>query len=291
MTDTITGRIIKGIGGFYYIKPSGSSCLLEARAVGILRHRHQTPTVGDYVEAEGSGGQYTLTKILPRKNIFVRPPVANVDLAVITFAFRNPRPNLLLLDELLVNCELRGVDAVICLTKEDLAKKKDFRILDIYQKTGYPIVISSQSSSEGVKKLRAMLKDKTAFFAGPSGVGKSTLTNALCGRDEMDTGDLSQKLGRGKHTTRHVELVALPYGGYLLDTPGFSSLRPEEMDIYDLKNYFPEFPSGECRFDDCLHLAEPDCAVRAAVEEGKIAKSRYENYCQMIEIIKKRNTY
>ncbi|MDD4507528.1 MAG: ribosome small subunit-dependent GTPase A [Eubacteriaceae bacterium] len=288
----ITGRIIKGIGGFYYIKSAGSSCLYEAKPVGIFRHQHIVPTVGDLVDLEPEGEQYSLTAIHPRKNLFIRPPVANVDLAVIVFAFRNPRPNLLLLDKMLVACEARGVKPLICLTKRDLAQEKDLDILKIYQRTPYSVIMMTAGDQETLQELQDCLKGKTAFLAGPSGVGKSTLTNALCGRQAMDTGALSEKLGRGKHTTRHVELMDLPGGGVLLDTPGFSSLKLEDaLTPEELRDSFPEFARGLCRFKDCFHGAEPDCMVRRQLETGKIAEERYAHYQAMLEALRKRERY
>ncbi|MGN0193589.1 MAG: ribosome small subunit-dependent GTPase A [Pseudoramibacter sp.] len=285
----ISGRIVKGIGGFYTVKTADGQTV-TAKPVGIFRHQHITPTVGDFAEAVKEDEQdqyYALTAIKPRKNLFVRPPVANVDTAIVTFALRAPKPNLLLIDKMLVACEVRGVKPVLCFTKADLAKPKDFDVAEIYRTTPYPAVISAGDSPEKIHEaaaqLKALIGDGTAFFAGPSGVGKSTLTNALCGRAIMDTGHLSKKLRRGKHTTRHVELLALPEGGYLFDTPGFSSLRLDDgVDEAMLREAFAEFPQGACKFADCRHVKEPGCAVREQVEAGQIARSRYENYLALL---------
>lgn len=286
----ISGRIVKGIGGFYTVKTEDGQTV-TAKPIGIFRHQHLTPTVGDFVEAVKEDEQdqyYAMSAIKPRKNLFVRPPVANVDTAIVTFALRAPKPNLLLIDKMLVACEVRGVAPVLCFTKADLAKPRDFDVIEIYRKTPYPIVVSAGDAPEKIQetaeKLKAFIGSGTAFFSGPSGVGKSTLTNALCGRDIMDTGHLSKKLKRGKHTTRHVELLTLPDGGYLFDTPGFSSLRLDDgIDEAMLREAFAEFPRGACKFADCRHVKEPGCAVREGMEAGRIAPSRYENYLALMD--------
>jgi ribosome biogenesis GTPase len=285
----ISGRIVKGVGGFYTVMTEAGQTV-TAKPIGIFRHQHLTPTVGDQVEAVKEDAQdqyYAMTAIKPRRNLFVRPPVANVDTAIVTFALRAPKPNLLLIDKLLVACEVRGVTPVLCFTKADLAKPKDLEVADIYRKTPYTVVISAGDSPEKIAaaavQLKRVIGSRTAFFAGPSGVGKSTLTNALCGREIMDTGHLSKKLKRGKHTTRHVELLTLPDGGYLFDTPGFSSLRLDaDMDDAMLREAFAEFPQGACKFADCRHVKEPGCAVREQVASGQIAKSRYEDYLTLL---------
>lgn len=289
----ISGRIVQGIGGFYTIEKSDGS-RVTAKPVGILRHRRQTPVVGDWVTVEKDGaqdGEYALTAIAERKNVFVRPPVANVDLAVIVFALRNPRPNTLLLDKLLVACEAQGVAPMICFTKGDLAPQSDRAIVETYRKTPYPVVVHSPEAPADAALARHMA-GKTVFLAGPSGVGKSTLTNRLCGGAVMATGELSAKLGRGRHTTRHVALLPLPGGGWILDTPGFSSLKlADTVTPETLRDYFPEFARGTCKFNDCLHLREPGCAVRAQLAAGELASSRYENYVALLEELKGRNRY
>jgi ribosome biogenesis GTPase len=260
---------------------------LEAKPRGIFRHQHITPMVGDEVELSENEGDYTIETILPRKNSFVRPPVANVDVALIVFAYKTPKPNRLLLDTLLVAAELGGAEPVLCLTKTDLAKDAQRRELQaIYGTTGYPLLEIDNREARAPEALEALLADKTAFLAGPSGVGKSTLANRLCAHQTMATGGLSQKLGRGKHTTRHVELLDMDCGGALLDTPGFSSFDiASALPAEELRDYFPEFARGACRFASCTHRKEPGCAVQAQLASGEVHPSRYQSYLALYERI------
>ncbi|MDO4287675.1 MAG: ribosome small subunit-dependent GTPase A [Eubacterium sp.] len=290
----LKGKIIRGIGGFYYVEPDGSTSLLECRARGALRHQKIKPMVGDLVEITEEKGGFALEKILPRKNTFVRPPVANVDVALIVFAATNPEPDLLLLDKLLIASELKEVTPVIVLTKKDLAEDEALeRITAIYAKTPYKLITITTDSDVGIDEIEACIAHKTAFLAGPSGVGKSTLANRLCIQGAMETGALSQKLNRGRHTTRHVELLPLRAGGFLLDTPGFSSLKlDEEITAEALHYYFPEFEQGGCKFNTCLHDSEPQCAVKAQVAAGTVAALRYEHYIHLLHELKnKRSVY
>ena len=288
------GKIIRGIGGFYYVEPDGSDSLLECRARGSLRHQRIKPMVGDRVCVVEEKGGFALEKILPRKNTFVRPPVANVDMALIVFAISSPEPDLLLLDKLLIASELKETEPVIVLTKKDLAEPAELEaIAEIYAKTPYKLVAITTDSTEGIEEIEACIAGKTAFLAGPSGVGKSTLANRLCVTSQMETGGLSEKLNRGKHTTRHVELLPLKVGGFLLDTPGFSSLKlDEEITAEELHYYFPEFEQGGCKFNTCLHDSEPKCAVKAQVKAGEISPIRYEHYLYLLNELKnKRSVY
>lgn len=293
MNKQIHGRIVKGIGGFYYVRPSDSLSLIECRARGIFRHQRIKPVVGDYVEVtEKAGDGPAISKIEERRNVFVRPPVANVDVALITFAAAEPAPNFLLLDKLLVASELHNVAPIICLTKTDLADAKTIEaIMTIYAKTPYPVICLEHANDAGVQQISEQIAGKTAFLAGPSGVGKSTLANALC-QSSMQTGDISQKLRRGKHTTRHVELLDLANGGYLLDTPGFSSFKLDDaVEASELQDYFPEFEIGSCKFSSCVHQSEPGCAVKAQLASDQIAKSRYDNYLYLLEELKNRRCF
>ena len=285
MTE-MKGRILKGIGGFYTIESADSSVLLTAKAAGIFRHQKIKPAVGDHVTVIGESDSYVIAEIEKRRNFFVRPPVANVDRALLVFALAHPKPDLLLLDKLLIACEENRVEAMICLTKRDTADAS--AVAEIYAKTPYPVLELNATSPDELAPIAEFCAGHTVFLAGPSGVGKSTITNGLVGQPTMDTGSVSVKLGRGKHTTRHVELIPLKNGGYLADTPGFSSLSPACADSASLAGYFPEFPLGGCRFLDCRHRAEPGCAVRAAVEAGDVSPARYANYLTLLQAIEAR---
>ena len=230
-----------------------------------------------------------IESILPRRNIFLRPPVANVDIGLIVFSMTNPKPNLLLLDMLLISSEIQNVKPVVCFTKRDLTSTaEEMAIKEIYEKTPYQLFFFSKNDMVTMDQIIGEIGGKTAFMAGPSGVGKSTMANYLCADQTMETGALSQKLKRGKHTTRHVELLKTKNGGYLLDTPGFSSYQISEMiKPEELREYFPEFAQGECRFKSCLHKEEPGCAIKMSVADGEISALRYEHYLSLLEEIKK----
>ncbi len=284
----LTGTIVKGIGGFYYVKTEEG--LIECRARGRFRRAGESPMVGDrvrIVRTAEDAQKGSVDAILPRKNMFIRPPVANIDQLIITIAAANPEPNLLLADQLAVTAEAMGVHPVICVNKLDLNEEGAQTIAGIYQKAGYPVLLVSAREDVGTEQLKAVLQDKITALAGNSGVGKSSLLNCLNSL-ELETGDVSRKTQRGRHTTRHTELYELPFGGYVFDTPGFSSyaaegLRPEEM-----ASLFPEIAKAEggCRFSGCAHVAEPGCSVKEAVGRGEIAPSRYENYCAFYQAAK-----
>lgn len=284
------GKIIKGIGGFYYVKSQIFDEILECKARGVLRHQKIIPTVGDEVVIQSDNpGEWMIESINPRRNIFLRPPVANVDIGLIVFSMKNPKPNLLLLDMLLISSEVQNVEPIICFTKRDLtSSKEETAIREIYEKTPYKLYFFSKDDIETMDEIILEIGGKTAFMAGPSGVGKSTMANYLCADQTMEIGALSEKLKRGKHTTRHVELLETKNGGFLLDTPGFSSYKLSEMiKPEELREYFPEFSRGECRFKSCLHHEEPGCVVKKAVDDGSISSTRYEHYLSLLDEIKK----
>ena len=285
------GKIIKGIAGFYYIYTENDE-IYECKAKGIFRKDKQKPLVGDNVEIEVLDEQEkegSVTAILPRKNSLIRPAVANVDQAFVIFAMENPKPNFMLLDRFLIMMEKENVPAVICFNKKDLAKQEELELLyETYKSCGYDVIFSSTFNGEGLDEIREILKGKTTVVAGPSGVGKSSITNALQENVQMETGEISKKLKRGKHTTRHSQVIPVGHDTYLMDTPGFSTLYIPGFEKEDLQNFYPEFKEYEpyCRFKGCSHISEPDCGVKEALAEGKISPLRYENYKLLYEELK-----
>lgn len=290
------GKIIKGIAGFYYVYGEDGE-IYECRAKGIFRKDNQKPLVGDNVEItvlDPEKKEGNLVKILPRKNSLIRPAVANVDQAFVIFAMDDPKPNFMLLDRFLIMMEQAGVPAVICFNKKDLAEEEEVRELyDTYRGCGYQVILSSALYEEGIEEIRNILKGKTTVVAGPSGVGKSSLTNLLQQEVQMETGEISRKLKRGKHTTRHSQVIPVGEQTYLMDTPGFSSLYLTDMEEQDLKDYFPEFRNYEdqCRFQGCRHIHEPGCCVKEALEAGEISRLRYEDYLSLFEELKEKRRY
>ena len=295
----MTGKIIRGVGGFYYIHPESAEkdMLVECKAKGIFRNRNVKPLVGDNVEFEMLDEEKKLgniQEILPRKNALIRPASANVDQAVVVFALSFPKPNLNLLDRFLVLMEKQNLPALICMNKTDLAS--DEMIAEVrkrYRNSGYPLLFVSAAQKEGIEAIREYLRGKTTTVAGPSGVGKSSLINLLQDGVQMQTGAVSEKIERGRHTTRHTELMWVEEDTYILDTPGFSSIELFGIEKEELGGYFPEIAAhaGNCRFRGCAHLAEPDCAVKEAVDNGEISKGRYENYQLLYEDLKKKTGY
>lgn len=290
------GKIIKGIAGFYYVK-TASGEIYACKAKGIFRKEGQKPLVGDDVRIQilhEEDKEGNVEEILPRKNQLIRPAVSNVDQAVVIFAMNDPRPNLMLLDRFLISMEYQQVPTVICFNKADLGSEKECRELqDIYTGCGYQVLMLSAATGEGVEEFRRLLVGKTSVVAGPSGVGKSSLTNLVQQEDVMETGEISRKLGRGRHTTRHSQLLAIGENSYIVDTPGFSSLYIEGIEKEELKKYFTEFIpyEGGCRFLGCVHIHEPDCQVKAALEQGKISSQRYENYLELYQEINEKRRY
>lgn len=281
------GIIIRGVGGNYYIDVDGK--IIECRARGLFRLQNIKPLVGDRVtvrltlENEDCG---YIESICERTNEMKRPPVANVEQIIIFFAVKNPEPSTLLLDKLLIAAERNKLKPVICFNKSDLTDETGrARLNKIYKGTGYNVVFTSKYDSDSIEQLRAILKNKLSVFSGPSGVGKSSLMNAVQPEFCLKTGDISEKLRRGRHTTRHAEIYRLSFGGYVVDTPGFSSFDLEDMKAADLKSYYPEIDKygEECRFADCLHFREPGCSVKEAVSEGHFSQERYDNYLRLLE--------
>ena len=280
------GLIVRALSGFYYVK-TGEGQEVECRARGLFRKQEISPCVGDRVGLEETGeGKGQVVAILPRKNSLVRPPVANLDLLVLVVSSCEPLPNLLVLDKLLAIAECQNIPPAIVLTKSDLEDPSP--VADIYRKVGYPVFVVSSETGEGVEEVRAFLSGKLCAFTGNTGVGKSSLLNRIDPRLSIETAQISQKLGRGRHTTRHVQLYEQPGGGYIADTPGFSAVDLERFQVIlkeDLELCFPEFEPyrTKCRFTGCSHTKEKGCAVLAAVEAGEIPKSRHESYLSLYE--------
>lgn len=290
------GKIIKGIAGFYYVHVAGSG-VYECKAKGIFRKDGVKPLVGDDVEMEVTHEkdmEGNIMRILPRKNELVRPAVANIDQALVVFAVTRPKPHFNLLDRFLVMMETKEIPVVLCFNKADIAEDPEIAELkDIYEECGYPLLFTSAKEEENIDRLKECLRGKTTAIAGPSGVGKSSLINLLQDEVKMETGSISRKIERGKHTTRHSELIMLGEGSYIMDTPGFSSLYVNDIAKEDLKYCFPEFApfEGKCRFNGCGHIHEPGCAVKQAADEGKIHRIRYEDYVMMYRELQERKRY
>lgn len=290
------GKIIKGIAGFYYVNVVKSG-LYECKAKGIFRKEKLKPLIGDVVEIDildETEKKGNITEILERKNELIRPAVANIDQALVVFAVAKPKPHFNLLDRFLIMMESKEIPVILCFNKKDIASEKEIEeIKDIYGKCRYQIVFTSALEEENTDTLKKLLHGKTTAIAGPSGVGKSSLINIFQPDARMETGSISEKIERGKHTTRHSELIEIEENTYIMDTPGFSSLYTNEFEKEELKYYFTEFAEyeGQCRFLGCDHVHEPDCAVKEAVAEGKIHKVRYENYLEMYHELKEKRRY
>lgn len=288
------GRIIRGIAGFYYVKLSDGN-IIECKARGKLRKDKLSPVVGDNVIIEKFDEEKgVIDSILPRKNELIRPAVSNIDLAILVFALKDPDICLEVLDRILVLTEYNDIEAVICLNKSDLDDNNSFEhIKNIYSKIGYKVIKTNGKTKEGIDEIKNLLKGKTTVFAGPSGVGKSTIFNAIQNKVVMQTGEISKKVSRGKHTTRHAELIDLDVDTYLVDTPGFSLIDLNFINPEDLKNYFKEFIeyNNQCRFTSCFHNKERDCAVKEMVDEGVISKDRYDNYIKFLEELNTNRRY
>ncbi len=280
-------RIIKALSGFYYVRTEDG--VVECRARGRFRKENITPLVGDLVTISRSGKSGTIDEIEPRKNSFIRPAVANIDVLVVLASCAVPVTEPFLIDRILAIAGRQNVPCVICVNKNDLCCGD--RLREIYEKAGYPVLCTSAETGEGIEELRRLIRGKLAAFTGNSGVGKSSVLNALEPGLGLAVAEVSQKLGRGKHTTRHIELYPCADETYVADTPGFSSFDTERMELLkkeELQYTFPEFSQhiGNCQFHDCAHLKEPGCAVRRALDDGLIGKSRYDSYVRLYEMMK-----
>ena len=286
----LQGKIIKGIGGFYYVDTENG--IYECRARGIFRKDKITPLVGDRVKmsiVDEESKKGVVEEIDKRDTELIRPPIANIDKALIVFAVKNPKPHLSLLDRFIVLAEKENLEIVIVLTKADLDDDNTLeKITSIYELSGYKVIPVSNKTKLNIDAIKQELKDSVVVFAGPSGVGKSSLLNEIDENFKLQTGEVSDKIKRGKHTTRHAELLKLECGGMVADTPGFSSLSLDDIDENELKDYFIEFEEyDECKFGSrCIHENEPSCAVKEAVENGEISKKRYDSYIQLLNEIR-----
>ena len=284
MTEKKNGRIIRSISGFYDVQTDGG--LVSCRARGILRKNGETPLTGDLVEITLERGKGMVERILPRSNSFVRPAVANVDALVVFAANVNPVTEPFLIDRVAAIAGDQGVSVYLCVNKCDLDPAQD--LVRIYTNAGFRVISTSAETGEGVEALRSLLRGKLTAFTGNSGVGKSSILNRLCPELALATGEVSEKLGRGRHTTRHVELYCLEENTYVADTPGFSSFDTDQMDVIlkeNLQYAFPDFSPyvGKCQFHDCSHRKEPGCAVTAALAAGEIEPTRYDSYLRLYE--------
>ena len=284
MAERTEGRIVRSLSGFYDVQTSDG--LITCRARGILRKEGNSPLTGDLVEITAEHGKGMVEKILPRKNRFIRPAVANIDALVVFAANVNPVTEPFLIDRVAAIAGDQEVQVVLCVNKCDLDPAVD--LVRIYEHAGFPVIRASAETGEGVEELRQLIRGKLTAFTGNSGVGKSSMLNRLCPELALPTGEVSEKLGRGRHTTRHVELYRLEEDTYVADTPGFSSFDTDQMEIIlkeNLQYAFPDFGEfiGSCQFHDCSHRKEPGCAVTAAVAVGEIEKSRYDSYLRLYE--------
>ena len=278
-------RIIKALSGFYYVQTEDG--VVECRARGRFRRQDQSPLVGDFVRITRQGDKGVLEALLPRKNAFIRPAVANIDQLVVLASCAIPVTEPFLIDRVLAIAQLQGVPALVVVNKDDLAPAQP--LAEIYRRAGVPVLVTSAETGEGIEALREALAGKLSCLTGNSGVGKSSLLNRACPQLQLPVGEVSEKLGRGRHTTRHIELYSLGSNTFVADTPGFSAFDTERMELVhkqQMQYAFPEFAPylGHCQFPDCAHRKEPGCAVRKALAEGKIGQTRYSSYERLYEL-------
>ncbi len=292
----MTGKIVKGIAGFYYVHVVESG-VYECKAKGIFRKEKIKPLVGDDVEIDildETEKKGNIIRIMERKNELIRPLVANIDQALVVFAITKPKPHYNLLDRFLIMMEQKNIPSVIAFNKSDIATEVECREIEaVYAKSGYTVLFVSAQTGENMEQLRQLLRNNTTAIAGPSGVGKSTIINLLHPAAQMETGEISRKIERGRHTTRHSELFALEEGAYIMDTPGFSSLYVNEFEKEELKEYFPEFHAyiDECKYLGCNHVNEPKCGVKDALDRGEIHEVRYQSYLDMYKELEEKKRY
>jgi ribosome biogenesis GTPase len=295
------GKIVKGIAGFYYVDIDHVG-VYQCRARGIFRNQKIKPLIGDNVRIEVTHEEDmegNVLEILPRKNELIRPTVSNIDQAFVVFSVAHPEPNLNLLDRFLIAVMSNGIEAIICFNKIDLLDKLDSEVVNMYRQAGYKVMMmSAVHGDEGdllvmIDQIESEMKGKTTVFAGPSGVGKSTIINLIQEHTHMETGSISDKIKRGKHTTRHVNLIPIDHNSYVVDTPGFSSLQLEELDAEEIKDYYIEFARYEpmCKFAGCNHINEPKCGVKDALKNGEIHEIRYNNYLHIYNEIMDKKKY
>lgn len=278
-------RIIKALSGFYYVQTEDG--VVECRARGRFRRQDQSPLVGDFVRITRQGDKGVLEALLPRKNAFIRPAVSNIDQLVVLASCAIPVTEPFLIDRVLAIAQLQNVPALVVVNKDDLAPAQP--LAEIYRRAGVPVLVTSAETGEGIEALREALAGKLSCLTGNSGVGKSSLLNRACPQLQLPVGEVSEKLGRGRHTTRHIELYSLGSNTFVADTPGFSAFDTERMELVhkeQLQYAFPEFAPylGHCQFPDCAHRKEPGCAVRKALAEGKIGQTRYSSYERLYEL-------
>ncbi len=295
------GKIVKGIAGFYYVDIDHVG-VYQCRARGIFRNQKIKPLIGDNVRIEVTHEEDmegNVLEILPRKNELIRPTVSNIDQAFVVFSVAHPEPNLNLLDRFLIAVMSNGIEAIICFNKIDLLDKLDSEVVNMYRQAGYKVMMmSAVHGDEGdllvmIDQIESEMKGKTTVFAGPSGVGKSTIINLIQEHTYMETGSISDKIKRGKHTTRHVNLIPIDHHSYVVDTPGFSSLQLEELEAEEVKEYYIEFARYEpmCKFAGCNHINEPKCGVKDALKNGDIHEIRYNNYLHIYNEIMDKKKY